>query len=132
MIIWGYKHVDKILKTIFNKTTKLILQFCYVAWIFQNFHLIWRKLWVFLSFSSYFSFHDYITSILVFIIYIYNLIYVLFFDILKQGISTDRIIDVRRLLSVNTETCYITNFSLSHEVKICVPKIIYVPFIIIL
>ncbi|KAH1085586.1 hypothetical protein AAZX31_07G054200 [Glycine max] len=34
-----------------------------------------------------------------------------------KGISTDRIIDVRRLLSVNTETCYITNFSLSHEVR---------------
>ncbi|CAK8560680.1 unnamed protein product [Lathyrus sativus] len=37
--------------------------------------------------------------------------------VLKQGISTDRIIDVRRLLSVNTETCYITNFSLSHEIR---------------
>lgn len=34
----------------------------------------------------------------------------------EQGISTDRIIDVRRLLSVNTITCNITNFSLSHEV----------------
>ncbi|KAF2324882.1 hypothetical protein GH714_021008 [Hevea brasiliensis] len=34
-----------------------------------------------------------------------------------KGISTDRIMDVRRLLSVNTETCYITNFSLSHEVR---------------
>lgn len=33
-----------------------------------------------------------------------------------QGISTDRIIDVRRLLSVNVETCNFTNFSLSHEV----------------
>ncbi|KAE8727547.1 hypothetical protein F3Y22_tig00005459pilonHSYRG00250 [Hibiscus syriacus] len=28
-----------------------------------------------------------------------------------------RILDVRRLLSVNTETCNITNFSLSHEVR---------------
>ncbi|XP_061999783.1 protein REDUCED CHLOROPLAST COVERAGE 1 isoform X1 [Rosa rugosa] len=37
--------------------------------------------------------------------------------VLKQGISTDRIIDVRQLLSVNTETCNITNFSLSHEVR---------------
>ncbi|XP_068479857.1 protein REDUCED CHLOROPLAST COVERAGE 1-like isoform X1 [Phaseolus vulgaris] len=37
--------------------------------------------------------------------------------VLKQGISTDRIIDVRRLLSVNTDTCYVTNFSLSHEVR---------------
>ncbi|KAF7826179.1 protein TSS-like [Senna tora] len=35
--------------------------------------------------------------------------------VILKGISTDRIIDVRRLLSVNTETCYITNFSLSHE-----------------
>ncbi|EXB62182.1 Protein KIAA0664-like protein [Morus notabilis] len=36
---------------------------------------------------------------------------------LKQGISTDRIIDVGRLLRVNTETCNITNFSLTHEVR---------------
>ncbi|KAI4303417.1 hypothetical protein MLD38_039051 [Melastoma candidum] len=34
-----------------------------------------------------------------------------------KGISTDRIIDVRRLLCVHTETCHITNFSLSHEVR---------------
>ncbi|KAK1561123.1 hypothetical protein Q3G72_034740 [Acer saccharum] len=37
--------------------------------------------------------------------------------VVLKGISTDRIIDVRRLLSVNTETCNITNFSLSHEVR---------------
>ncbi|KAK4266996.1 hypothetical protein QN277_023845 [Acacia crassicarpa] len=37
--------------------------------------------------------------------------------VILKGISTDRIIDVIRLLSVNTETCYITNFSLSHEVR---------------
>ncbi|XP_055810879.1 protein REDUCED CHLOROPLAST COVERAGE 1-like [Solanum dulcamara] len=37
--------------------------------------------------------------------------------IILKGISTDRIIDVRRLLSVNTATCNITNFSLSHEVR---------------
>ncbi|XP_027932639.1 protein TSS-like isoform X2 [Vigna unguiculata] len=37
--------------------------------------------------------------------------------VVLKGISTDKIIDVRRLLSVNTETCYITNFSLSHEVR---------------
>ncbi|XP_042505811.1 protein TSS-like [Macadamia integrifolia] len=37
--------------------------------------------------------------------------------IVLKGISTDRIIDVRRLLSVNTVTCNITNFSLSHEVR---------------
>jgi len=34
-----------------------------------------------------------------------------------QGISTDRIIDVRRLLCVNTATCAITNYSLTHEVN---------------
>ncbi|XVF22381.1 hypothetical protein REPUB_Repub12eG0167600 [Reevesia pubescens] len=37
--------------------------------------------------------------------------------VILKGISTDRILDVRRLLSVNTETCNITNFSLSHEVR---------------
>ncbi|XP_023547998.1 protein TSS-like [Cucurbita pepo subsp. pepo] len=37
--------------------------------------------------------------------------------LLLKGISTDKIIDVRRLLSVHTETCNITNFSLSHEVR---------------
>ncbi|GMI75932.1 FLOURY ENDOSPERM LIKE 2, REDUCED CHLOROPLAST COVERAGE [Hibiscus trionum] len=37
--------------------------------------------------------------------------------VILKGISTDRIVDVRRLLSVNTETCNITNFSLSHEVR---------------
>ncbi|XP_050386803.1 protein REDUCED CHLOROPLAST COVERAGE 1 isoform X2 [Argentina anserina] len=38
-------------------------------------------------------------------------------SVVLKGISTDRIIDVRQLLSVNTETCNITNFSLSHEVR---------------
>ncbi|KAL6982101.1 hypothetical protein U1Q18_023716 [Sarracenia purpurea var. burkii] len=37
--------------------------------------------------------------------------------VILKGISTDRIIDVRRLLDVNTITCSITNFSLSHEVR---------------
>ncbi|OVA11326.1 Tetratricopeptide repeat-containing domain [Macleaya cordata] len=37
--------------------------------------------------------------------------------IILKGISTDRIIDVRRLLSVNTVTCCVTNYSLSHEVR---------------
>ncbi|KAB2070094.1 hypothetical protein ES319_A08G135900v1 [Gossypium barbadense] len=37
--------------------------------------------------------------------------------VILKGISTDRILDVRRLLSVNTEACNITNFSLSHEVR---------------
>ncbi|XP_074279676.1 protein REDUCED CHLOROPLAST COVERAGE 1 [Silene latifolia] len=38
-------------------------------------------------------------------------------SVILKGISTDRIIDVRKLLSVNTVTCNITNFSLSHEVR---------------
>ncbi|KAI8023162.1 Protein TSS [Camellia lanceoleosa] len=37
--------------------------------------------------------------------------------VILKGISTDRIIDVRRLLSVNTNTCCITKFSLTHEVR---------------
>lgn len=37
--------------------------------------------------------------------------------VVLKGISTDKIIDVRRLLSVKTETCNITNFSLAHEVR---------------
>ncbi|XP_073312255.1 protein REDUCED CHLOROPLAST COVERAGE 1-like isoform X1 [Primulina huaijiensis] len=37
--------------------------------------------------------------------------------VLLKGISTDKIIDVRRLLLVNTLTCHITNFSLCHEVR---------------
>ncbi|KAK3001120.1 hypothetical protein RJ639_022477 [Escallonia herrerae] len=37
--------------------------------------------------------------------------------VILKGISTDRIIDVRRLLSVNTIACHITNFSLSHEIR---------------
>lgn len=36
--------------------------------------------------------------------------------VILKGISTDRIIDVRRLLCVNTVTCSITNYSLTHEV----------------
>ncbi|XP_057531333.1 protein REDUCED CHLOROPLAST COVERAGE 1 [Amaranthus tricolor] len=38
-------------------------------------------------------------------------------SVILKGISTDRIIDVRKLLSVHTMTCHITNFSLSHEVR---------------
>ncbi|XVE94173.1 hypothetical protein REPUB_Repub01dG0259100 [Reevesia pubescens] len=34
-----------------------------------------------------------------------------------KGISTDRILDVRRLLGVHIETCHLTNISLSHEVR---------------
>ncbi|KAG6393180.1 hypothetical protein SASPL_147416 [Salvia splendens] len=38
-------------------------------------------------------------------------------NVILKGISTDRIIDVRRLLSVSTITSNITNYSLSHEVR---------------
>ncbi|KAL8493121.1 hypothetical protein ACS0TY_024361 [Phlomoides rotata] len=34
-----------------------------------------------------------------------------------KGISTDRILDVRKLLAVHVDTCHITNYSLSHEVR---------------
>ncbi|KAL9244698.1 hypothetical protein vseg_018447 [Gypsophila vaccaria] len=34
-----------------------------------------------------------------------------------KGISTDKILDVRRLLASNVETCHITNYSLSHEAR---------------
>ncbi|KAJ7962574.1 Tetratricopeptide repeat (TPR)-like superfamily protein [Quillaja saponaria] len=37
--------------------------------------------------------------------------------VVLKGISTDKIIDIRRLLSVNIRTCYVTHFSLSHEVR---------------
>ncbi|XP_065865568.1 protein REDUCED CHLOROPLAST COVERAGE 3 [Euphorbia lathyris] len=38
-------------------------------------------------------------------------------QLLLKGISTDRILDVKKLLAVNVETCHLTNYSLSHEVK---------------
>ncbi|WOH06933.1 hypothetical protein DCAR_0626362 [Daucus carota subsp. sativus] len=34
-----------------------------------------------------------------------------------KGISTDRILDVRKLLAVHVETCYLTNYSFSHEIR---------------
>ncbi|KAI4344329.1 hypothetical protein L6164_011568 [Bauhinia variegata] len=34
-----------------------------------------------------------------------------------KGITTDRILDVRKLLGVHVETCHLTNFSISHEVR---------------
>lgn len=37
--------------------------------------------------------------------------------IILKGISTDKILDVRKLLGVNVETCHLTNYSLSHEVR---------------
>ncbi|XP_074581580.1 protein REDUCED CHLOROPLAST COVERAGE 2-like isoform X2 [Curcuma longa] len=34
-----------------------------------------------------------------------------------KGISTDKILDVRKLLAVHVDTCHLTNFSLSHETR---------------
>ncbi|KAL7600744.1 hypothetical protein Lser_V15G23750 [Lactuca serriola] len=34
-----------------------------------------------------------------------------------KGISTDKILDVRRLLAVHVEACHLTSYSLSHEVR---------------
>ncbi|KAF8389259.1 hypothetical protein HHK36_025952 [Tetracentron sinense] len=34
-----------------------------------------------------------------------------------KGISTDKILDVRKLLTVHVDTCHLTNYSLSHEVR---------------
>ncbi|MCD7465778.1 hypothetical protein HAX54_001932, partial [Datura stramonium] len=36
-------------------------------------------------------------------------------QVMLKGISTDKILDVRKLLAVNVETCHVTNYSLSHE-----------------
>ncbi|XP_073299346.1 protein REDUCED CHLOROPLAST COVERAGE 3-like [Primulina huaijiensis] len=38
-------------------------------------------------------------------------------QVVLKGISTDKIIDVKKLLAANVETCHFTNYSLSHEVK---------------
>ncbi|XVE89045.1 hypothetical protein DITRI_Ditri19aG0118400 [Diplodiscus trichospermus] len=38
-------------------------------------------------------------------------------QVVLKGISTDKILDVRRLLASHVETCHLTNYSLSHEVK---------------
>ncbi|KAM3336899.1 protein REDUCED CHLOROPLAST COVERAGE 2 isoform X1 [Capsicum galapagoense] len=38
-------------------------------------------------------------------------------QVMLKGISTDKILDVRKLLAVHVETCHLTNYSLSHEVK---------------
>ncbi|CAN4084362.1 unnamed protein product [Withania somnifera] len=38
-------------------------------------------------------------------------------QVMLKGISTDKILDLRKLLAVNVETCHVTNYSLSHEVK---------------
>ncbi|WOH05523.1 hypothetical protein DCAR_0624940 [Daucus carota subsp. sativus] len=34
-----------------------------------------------------------------------------------KGISTDKILDVKKLLAVNVHTCHLTDYSLSHQVK---------------
>ncbi|XP_020238207.1 protein TSS isoform X2 [Cajanus cajan] len=38
-------------------------------------------------------------------------------EVVLKGISTDKILDVRKLLAVKVETCHFTNYSLSHEAK---------------
>ncbi|XP_073151625.1 protein REDUCED CHLOROPLAST COVERAGE 2 [Henckelia pumila] len=34
-----------------------------------------------------------------------------------KGISTDKILDVKKLLAVHVETCHLTNYSFSHEIR---------------
>ena len=41
--------------------------------------------------------------------------------LISQGISTDRVLDVRKLLGSNVETCHLTNYSLSHVVMFALP-----------
>ncbi|KAJ6696366.1 TETRATRICOPEPTIDE REPEAT (TPR)-LIKE SUPERFAMILY PROTEIN [Salix koriyanagi] len=38
-------------------------------------------------------------------------------QLVLKGISTDMILDVKKLLAANVDTCHLTNYSLSHEVK---------------
>ncbi|VVA91423.1 unnamed protein product [Arabis nemorensis] len=38
-------------------------------------------------------------------------------QVILRGVSTDKIIDVKRLLASHVETCHFTNYSLSHQVK---------------
>ncbi|KAL3633072.1 hypothetical protein CASFOL_026056 [Castilleja foliolosa] len=38
-------------------------------------------------------------------------------QVVLKGISTDKILDVKKLLAVNVDTCHLTDYSLSHEVK---------------
>lgn len=37
-------------------------------------------------------------------------------QVILKGVSTDKIIDVKRLLASHVETCHFTNYSLSHQV----------------
>lgn len=48
-----------------------------------------------------------------------------------QGISTDRVLDVRRLLGSNVETCHLTNYSLSHVVMLLDRPLLF-PFVLTL
>ncbi|KVI06069.1 Tetratricopeptide-like helical [Cynara cardunculus var. scolymus] len=36
-------------------------------------------------------------------------------QVILKGISTDKILDVKKLLAVNVDTCHLTNYSLAHE-----------------
>ncbi|KAG2268380.1 hypothetical protein Bca52824_062935 [Brassica carinata] len=38
-------------------------------------------------------------------------------QVILKGVSTDKIIDVKRLLASHADTCHLTNYSLSHQVK---------------
>ncbi|KAM0033371.1 putative clustered mitochondria protein [Helianthus debilis subsp. tardiflorus] len=38
-------------------------------------------------------------------------------QVILKGVSTDKILDVKKLLAVHVDTCHLTNYSLSHEVK---------------
>ncbi|KAK8575863.1 hypothetical protein V6N13_032827 [Hibiscus sabdariffa] len=38
-------------------------------------------------------------------------------QVVLKGISTDKIVDLRRLLASHVDTCHLTNYSLTHEVK---------------
>ncbi|XP_076944863.1 protein REDUCED CHLOROPLAST COVERAGE 3-like [Bidens hawaiensis] len=38
-------------------------------------------------------------------------------QVILKGVSTDKILDVKKLLDVHVDTCHLTNYSLSHEVK---------------
>ncbi|CAI9754129.1 unnamed protein product [Fraxinus pennsylvanica] len=38
-------------------------------------------------------------------------------QVILKGISTDKILDVKKLVAINVETCHLTNYSLSHEAR---------------
>lgn len=38
-------------------------------------------------------------------------------QVILKGVSTDKIIDVKRLLASHVDTCHLTNYSLSHQVR---------------